>query len=165
MPRVEVERSIIVNAAITCESCGHQYQSKAIIKAEQSMFDPLTGNADLRIKLQKKLTKFNQNDYSELPNCKCPACGYTQSWNIKGSLKEAAENTGAILGGLIGLGIFISNLINRNNFLASIILSLLLAGVIAIISKPLLLPFIQLVYNPNRNKETAGKTIYPTITH
>lgn len=165
MPRVEVERSIVVTAAITCESCGHQYQSNAIVKAEQSMFDPLTGNSDLKVKLHKKLSKFNQNDFSELTNCKCPECEYTQSWNIKGSQKEMAEKIGWILGAVIGLAVFISLLGVNNNFLATIILSLLSTGVVGIISKPLLFPIVQLVYNPNNNKGSATETIYPKITY
>lgn len=166
MPRVEVECSTTVNVAITCESCGHQYQRKTVVSAEQQpLLDPLTGNSDLRVKLQKKLSKFNQNDFSELPNFKCPECGYTQSWNIKGSQKEIAENAGWILAGVIGLAIFITSLINGTNFLAILLLSLLLVGLLGKIFKLILVPLVSLVHNPNKNKETAFKTIYPDITN
>ena len=163
MPRVEVESYIAVNVGITCESCGHAYQSKATISAEQSMFDPLTGNSDLRVKLSKKLAKFNVNDYSDLPQLKCPQCGYTQSWNIRGSQKEMAEKVALILGVIAGVPLFITMV--KDSFFGALILSLLTMGVVMMIAKVLLFPLVRLIYNPNGRKEMPENPIFPSITY
>jgi predicted nucleic-acid-binding Zn-ribbon protein len=163
MPRVEVERYISVNVGITCESCGHTYQSQATISAEQSMFDPFTGNSDLRVKLSKKLAKFNVNDYSDLPQLKCPQCGHTQSWNICGSQKEMAEKVALIPGLIAAVPLFIT--IVSNNFFAALILSLLIMGVVIMIAKVLLFPLVRLIYKPNGRKETPENSIFPSITY
>ena len=163
MPRVEVERYIAVNVGITCESCRHAYQSKATISAEQSMFDPLTGNSDLRVKLSKKLAKFNVNDYSDLPQLKCPQCGHTQSWNIRGSQKEMAEKVALILGVIAGVPLFITMV--KDSFFGALILSLLTMGVVMMIAKVLLFPLVRLIYNPNGRKEMPENPIFPSITY
>lgn len=163
MPRVETERYIAVNVGITCESCGHAYQSKTTISAEQSMFDPFTGNSDLRVKLSKKLAKFNVHDYSDIPQMKCPQCGHTQSWNVRGSQKEMAEKVALILGIIAGVPLFINMV--KDSFFGALILSLLTMGVVMMIGKVVLFPIVMLVYNPNGGKGNSENPIFPSITY
>jgi len=163
MPKVEVERNISVNVDITCESCGHQYQSKAVVRAEQSIWDPFTGNQDLRVKLQRKLAKFNVHDYSELSSLKCPNCGYIQSWNIIGSQKEMAQTVATTIGVIAGIPAFISMV--KGSFFGAIIIFGLTAGVVMMAGRVLLTPIMKLVYHPNRKKEAAAEPIFPTITY
>jgi hypothetical protein len=164
MPRVEVERSTKINVSITCESCGHQYQREAVIGAEQTpIVDDLTG-ATPKTKLQKKLNQLYSNDFSVLPCLKCPECGYVQSWNTIGCKRDVSENIATFAAVGIGIVIFIAFLTSKTNFFAALLLSLLIAGVLMFIFKPIVFLIVKAVYDPNRGKETAAKSIYPKFS-
>ena len=163
MPKVIVSSSAKVNVSITCESCGHQYQRETVIGAEQTpIVDDLTG-ANPKTKLQKKLSKLYNNDFSVLPCLKCPECGYTQSWNIRGCQRDMSENITSIVSVILGVIILIAFLTSKTNFFAALLLSLLIIGTLMFILKPILFPLVRLVYDPNKGKETPAETIYPKI--
>ena len=164
MPRVVVASSTKVNVSITCESCGHQYQREPVIGAEQTpIVDDLTGQ-NPKTKMQKKLNKLFNNDFSVLPCLKCPECGYTQSWNIWGCQRDMSETVTSIVAFVIGAIVFIASLASGANFFAVLLLSLLLIGTLMFILKPILFPLVRLVYDPNKGKKTASETIYPKIS-
>lgn len=164
MPRVVVASSTKVNISITCESCGHQYQRETVIGAEQTpIIDDLTG-LDPKTKLQKKINRLFNNDFSVLPGLKCPECGYIQSWNILGQQREASDSIAGIAALIIGGIIFIAFLSSGTNFFAALLLSLLIAGTLIFIFKPIFFPIVKLVYDPNKGKEAGTETIYPKIS-
>ena len=158
--KVEVSQTATFQVKIICESCGSEYESKAAIVAERTLLDEFSQHG-LKPKLDRKIAKFRNNDFSELPPLPCPKCGYFQSWNHAGKQKEVAENISVIAALVISLPVFISMV--KDNFFAALILFGLSAGVLMAILKPILTAIMKNVYNPNKKREAADKTIYPTI--
>ena len=160
--KVEVSQTATIPVKITCESCGTEYERKASIVAERTLLDEFSQHG-LKPKLDRKLAKFRNNDFSELPPLPCPQCGYFQSWNHAGKQREVAENVSVGVALVIALPIFINMV--KNNFFAALILYGLSAGVLMMILKPILKMILKSVYNPNGKREKANRTIYPTILY
>ena len=158
--KVEVSQTATFLVKVTCESCGNEYQSKAAIIAERTLMDEFSQHG-LKPKLDRKIAKFRNNDYSELPPLPCPKCGYFQSWNLTGKQKEVAEKISVIAALVIAVPVFIN--VVKGNFFAALILFGLSAGVLMMILKPILTMILKSVYNPNGKREKASQTIFPTI--
>lgn len=161
-PKVEVSRSITLQVKITCESCGHEYQQQAAVVAERTIMDEFS-QSGLKPKLQRKIAKFSNNDYSELPPLPCPKCGYIQSWNEVGKQKEIAANAATIAALVIALPVFINMV--KDSFFGALILYGLSAGVLMFILKPILTVILKSVYKPNGKREPVDKKIYPSVSY
>jgi len=172
MAKVVTGASIPVSFSITCESCGHKYEGKMVLEVGKNLLDEMNPKFDIRKKLQIKYDQMLGGDFSEMKTSfKCPECGYTQSWNVVGTQREQAENTGNIIGAVPALAVAVlvftqmmGNGFNIGMLLGPVILASFVFVAFQWLGRKLSFAFVFSNIDPNKEYEKAGERIQPVIS-
>ncbi|MBN1267241.1 MAG: hypothetical protein JXA25_17245 [Anaerolineales bacterium] len=171
MPKVVTGASTNLHFSITCESCGHQYETGMVLEVGKSLLDEMNPKFDIRKKLQNKYDRMLGGDFSETQAWfKCPECEYTQSWNVAGARLVQADKVGNIVGAvpaLIVAGLVFKSMtgygFNIGMLLGPIILGSIIFVVFAWVGRKLSHSLFFRNYNPNKDR-AGGGSFLPQIS-